>query len=432
MSNGLYSDVIVIGGGPAGSTIASLLAEKGWRVTLFEKAPHPRFHIGESLLPMNLPILERLGVMEEISQIGMPKYGAEFNSHKKRDRRFTFYFSRAMDKTYPMSYQVRRAEFDNILLNNSASKGVDVFEGYTVKQVTLDAGDAKSVIVENAPGKTENWQCRFVVDASGRDTFLANRMGTKQKNTKHNSAAIFAHFRNVIRREGKDEGNISIYWFKHGWFWMIPFQDGNMSIGAVCYPEYLKQRDGPLEEFLWQTIKMCPGVYKRTRNAECVSDVNVTGNYSYQSSRLYDDGYLLVGDAYAFLDPVFSSGVYLAMNSAMMGVDVVDAALRDDRNIDRIARTYEKQVRKGLGTLSWFIYRFNSPAMHRMFMSPTNSFNMEAAILSMLAGDVFRKTPIQFPLVIFKVLYYVVSVFNLRESWRILFRKKRNNNLVYD
>ncbi len=256
------ADVVVIGGGPAGSTIATLLAKKGWHVVLYEKAYHPRFHIGESLLPMNLPILERLGVLDQVAEIGMPKYGAEFNSHERRVTRSTFYFSKAVDKAHPMAYEVKRAEFDHILIRNSVANNVLVYEGCSVKNVDLE-GEQKIVQVQNPQGKSESCQCRYVVDASGRDTFISKRLGLKQKNPKHNSAAIYSHFRNVVRRSGKDEGNISLYWFKHGWFWMIPLKDGLMSVGAVCYPEYLKQRKSSPNDFLWETIQSCPGVYKR-------------------------------------------------------------------------------------------------------------------------------------------------------------------------
>ena len=424
-------DALVIGGGPAGSTAAALLAEKGWRVTLLEKAHHPRFHIGESLLPMNLPILKRLGVLEQVEKIGMPKYGAHFVSEQYADHDQTFYFSEALDKQHPHAYEVRRSEFDHLLLQNSAGKGVDVREG--VRVTSVDFGDGARVRALDEAGNRQEFRARQVVDATGRDTFLASRLSLKKKNPKHGSAAIFGHFSNVERLTGRDAGNISIFWFAHGWFWMIPLKDGMTSVGAVCAPAYLKTR-GATEpaDFLWRTIELCPGVKARMRDAELVNGVaRATGNYSYRATRLYGDGWLLVGDAFAFVDPVFSSGVYLAMNSASLGSDVVDARLRGLASAPRLAKLYERRITRGLRTISWFIYRFTSPPMHRLFMGPRNTFRMQEAVISVLAGDLFRNTPLTVPLTLFKGLYYTVFAADFASSWRGFLRRRRNARSMF-
>jgi len=410
-------DVLVIGGGPAGSTIGALLAEKGWNVVLLEKDRHPRFHIGESLLPMNLPILERLGVLEAVHEIGMIKHAAEFVSDTYDGRLQSFRFKDALDQRSPYAFEVRRSEFDHLLLKNSAAKGVIVHEGLRVRDVEFVPGGPSIVTAMDRENIPSQWETRFVVDASGRDTLLAQRLGWKKKNKKHNSAAIFGHFRNVIRRPGEDAGNITIHWFQHGWFWMIPLRDRTMSVGAVCWPDYLKTRDCPLEEFLWQTIRLSPGVYERMRDAEIDGVARATGNYSYRSERLHREGCLLVGDAGAFIDPVFSSGVYLAMNSACLGAEAVDASLRDPTSENRLMRDYERTIRRGLATFSWFIYRFTSPVMHRMFMNPTRKWQLQQAVISVLAGDIFAKTPLRRPLLIFKVIYYTYSLTNIRHVW---------------
>jgi flavin-dependent dehydrogenase len=408
---------LVIGGGPAGSTISALLAEKGWNVVLLEKDQHPRFHIGESLLPMNLPILERLGVLEAVREIGMIKHAAEFVSDTYDGRLKSFRFKDALDQRCPYAFEVRRSEFDHLLLKNSAAKGVIVHEGLRVRDVEFVPGGPSIVTAMDRENTPSQWETRFVVDASGRDTLLAQRLGWKKKNKKHNSAAIFGHFRNVVRRPGEDAGNITIHWFQHGWFWMIPLRDGTMSVGAVCWPDYLKTRDGPLEEFLWKTIRLSPGVYERMRDAELDGVARATGNYSYRSERLHREGCLLVGDAGAFIDPVFSSGVYLAMNSACLGAEAVDASLRDPASESRLMRDYERTIRRGLATFSWFIYRFTSPVMHRMFMHPTRKWQLQQAVISVLAGDIFAKTPLRRPLFIFKIIYYTYSLTNLRHVW---------------
>jgi flavin-dependent dehydrogenase len=428
--SGHSSDVLVIGGGPAGSTVSAFLAMKGWSVTLLDKVCHPRFHIGESLLPMNLPILERLGLADEIEAASIYKYGAEFNVDRAGAKPQTFYFARALGDSPPHAYEVRRSEFDNLLLRNAEGKGVKVLEGERVTEVAC--GPARQTARSVSEGGEETiWTSRFLVDASGRDTFLGRNAGLKQKNPRHNSAAIFGHYENVIRRSGRDEGNISIYWFKHGWFWMIPLKDGAMSVGAVCFPEYLKSRRSSPEEFLWDTIALCPGVRDRMRHAKPAGPVQATGNYSYTSDRMYGEGYLLVGDAFAFVDPVFSSGVYLAMTGAEKAAAALDACLRDPSRWDHQLASLQRQVRRGIRTFSWFIYRFNTPAMRSLFMSPRNVLGMERAIISLLAGDIFRRTPLSLPIILFQGIYYLTCVANAFQSWGAYQRRRQNGRLIF-
>ncbi|MGD9384923.1 MAG: NAD(P)/FAD-dependent oxidoreductase, partial [Thioalkalispiraceae bacterium] len=421
----LECDVLVIGGGPAGSTVSSLLAEKGWSVTQLEKDAHPKFHIGESLLPMNLPILEKLGVLDQVDKIGIRKYGVEFNC-ESREEPTTYYFKKALNKNHPYAYEVQRAKYDRILFNNAQQKGVDTRENIRVVDVEFHDDGSSTVEARDNAGNQLKWQAKYLVDASGRGTFLGNKFKIKQRSKHHNSAAIFGHFEGVERRTGLDEGNISVYWFEHGWFWFIPFKDGTMSVGAVCWPYYLNSRKVCVEQFLMDTLALCPAAMQRMRNAKLISPVTATGNFSYRLKRMHGKGYLIVGDAFAFIVPVFSSGVLLGMNGAMHAADVVDGVLREPSTEQARLREFENMVRYGLKTFSWFIYRITQPCMRNMFMGPRNWFRMEEGVMSLLAGDLFRDTPIRRPLFFFKLIYYWAYLLDWRNN-RASFKRRKQS-----
>jgi len=425
-------DVLVIGGGPAGSTAAALLAERGYRVTLLEKAHHPRFHIGESLLPANLPLLDRLGVADAVRAIGMEKWGAEFVS-PWHDHQQSFEFAGAMDKSMPMAYQVRRSEFDEILIRNASLKNARVVEGCQVQDVDFLPGNAGALVrARHDDGSIETVQARFVMDASGRDTFLGNRFKAKQRNTKHNSAAIYGHFAGAERNQGRTEGNITLYWFEHGWFWFIPLADGATSVGAVVWPYYLKTRKKKsLEQFLNETIALCVPLHARLQSARLISPVEAAGNYSYVCDHTHGSNYLLLGDAYTFIDPVFSSGVLLAMQSAFVGADTVDICLRYPQQTTAALKKFDRAMHTGPKVFSWFIYRVTNPTLRNMFMEPRNYFRVKEALLSVLAGDLFGKTRIGGPLLAFKGFYYATSLFNFSRTL-LAWRTRRHNIRLTD
>ena len=422
-------DILVIGGGPAGSTSAILLAEQGYRVVVLEKARHPRFHIGESLLPANVPLLEKLGVAEQVRAIGMEKWGAEFVSPSD-GRRQEFQFANAWNKSLPMSYQVRRSEFDEILIRRAATQGAHVVEGCRVREVEFLGDGGVQVHAEHDDGRTQTFRAAEIIDASGRDTFLGSRLQIKRRNRRHNSAAMYAHFRGARRDCGRREGNITIYWFDHGWFWFIPLADGTTSIGAVVWPHYMKTRDVPLREFFLATIALCPPLAERLSTATLTSEVEATGNYSYACSRSHGRNYLLVGDAFTFIDPVFSSGVMLAMNGGMAAAETVDACRRDPARAARALRRFDRVMRHGPKEFSWFIYRVTNPTMRELFLGPKNVLRMEEALLSVLAGDVFGRTPIWGSLRAFKFVYYVISLAKLGRTVRAARRRAANMRVV--
>lgn len=408
-------DVLVIGGGPAGSTISALLAQRGRDVVLLEKSRHPRFHIGESLLPFNMPLFERLGVAREIEAIGMPKYGAEFVS-PLHEKPVMFEFVNALDNSFPSTYQVRRSEFDHILFRNAARNGARTLEGCRVTGVEFRPGGA-DVAAREESGRERAWHARFVVDASGRDTFLANRLGLKVRSRKNNSAALYGHFAGATRLPGKAEGNITIFWFDHGWFWFIPLADGATSVGAVCWPYYMRSRMTTPEQFLLDTIALCPALAERLRQAQLISPVTATGNYSYSASRTSGANYLLLGDAYAFIDPIFSTGVFLAMHGAFVAADTVETCLDHPRRARRALNAYDTDARRGLRVFSWFIYRIMAPGLRNIFMNPNNRFQLRDALLSVLAGNTVLRARLALRLLALKALYYVFSAGDLQASW---------------
>jgi flavin-dependent dehydrogenase len=410
-------EVLVMGGGPAGSAAATLLTRMGRKVILLEKAHHPRFHIGESLLPMNLPLFERLGVLDKVAAMGVFKPGADFEADNERGYN-TFAFRRAIGNSPPHAYQVWRQDFDKMLFDHARATGADAREGHEV--VTVEQVDSRR---SNVEVRTDDGQCyrisaQYVVDATGRDTFLSSKKRLRRKNGEHQSAAIFGHFRGAECRPGEDAGNISIYRFEHGWMWMIPLPDGVMSIGAVCRPAYLKQRKGKSVDFLLETLQQNADLGRRIERAKLIGEeVRVTGNYSYDSAQMGGPGWVMIGDAFAFLDPVFSSGVYLAMSGAEQAVTVVDTALREPQREARLLRKLERRQRAGMRRFAFFIYRFNSPIMNRIFRQPRNIWQIEQGVISMLAGDLFDSPKVVRRLRAFKLVYAITAVRHLAR-WR--------------
>ena len=422
-------DVLVIGGGPGGSTISTLLARRGWRVMMLEKTAHPRFHIGESLLPANMPIFEEIGALEKLRELGRLKLGADFP--RDDGSYYTFRFNRALGGTPPYSFQVVREDMDRMLFQHARENGVDARERVKVERAEFD--DAGVTVHIDAEGAKARLRARYAVDASGRDTFLGRQLKLVRRSEKHQSAAIFAHYKGITCNPDDPGGNIiSINRFAHGWTWFIPLPGGITSVGCVCKPRYLKTRQGSdNDDFMSKTLAIVPGAERRMANAERVSPVRFTGNYSYTCSRMAGHRWILIGDAWAFLDPVFSSGVFLAMYCARRACDVVDGSLREPAREAGLQTRYAKHLRRGYARFAWFIYRFNSPAMKALFADPRNVMQVEQGVISMLAGDVFDNKRVLAKLRIFKTIYAIASLVNLRR-WAAdrLDRRRQNRTQV--
>jgi len=353
-------------------------------------------------------------VREQVERIGMPKFGIEFVPPDSGERSYVD-FAEGWDPSKASAWQVRRSELDELLFRNAAAAGATTLEDTQVRQVDFDDAGA-TVQATLADGSTGRWRARLVVDASGRDTLLAGKFKAKQKNPDHNSTALFGHFRGARRLPGKREGNISICWFEHGWFWFIPLADGTTSVGAVCWPYYLKARDKPLKDYFLDTIAMCPELHDRLQGATLVDDaVHATGNFSYASTHATGDRYMLLGDAFTFIDPMFSSGVYLAMRSAFDGAELAAVALDRPAQLPAARRRFEKAMRARPRDYSWFIYRVTNPTIRDMFMHPNNRFKVKQGLMSLLAADLEHGLPFRLSLAMFKVVYYIVSV----ADWRL-------------
>ena len=412
-----HPEVLIIGGGPAGSTLATLLAEKGRRVMLVEKCRHPRFHIGESLLPMNMPLFERLGLLKQIEAIGVRKNGVDFAAIGSEPEEFSAsLFSLAGEGVPSYAVHVQRDQLDQLLFEHSQTAGAQCLQETTVESVQF-AGENPQVALKRN-GESFVVHPQFVVDASGRDAFLASKNGWRKADKKHASAAIYAHFSAVDRRKGKEEGNISIVHFRHGWVWLIPLPNGKMSIGVTCKPEYLKSRSTDLEAFLWKTLRDIPAVAERIKKARVEGPVRVAANYSYGCDKIWGDQFAVIGDAAVFIDPVFSSGVFLAMRNAEDMASIVSKRLDGDlAGYRKACKEYEKNNKRALAIFKWFIYRFTNPAMQILFQNPRNIFGVQVAVISLLAGDVYGASQNVRKLWVFKCIYGLAWLFLGPKAW---------------
>ena len=322
-------DVIVIGGGPCGSTTAALLAEKGRKVLLLEKEVFPRYHIGESLMPYCWYTFERLGVLQKLEEIAFQKkYSVQFVTPDGRQSS-PFYFFQHRDHPSSVTWQVERADFDQMLLDNARAKGAEALDGTPVRRVIKnDSGKVIGVEGETADGERFEAFAPVTVDCSGRDQVATAKEGWRVKDPQLNKLAVWTYFKGAKRDPGIDEGNTTVAYVEgRGWFWYIPLRGDLVSVGIVAEKDYLFADSKDPKVILHREVENNVWLKGHLEGAESCGQYWVTSEFSYRSKQCAADGLLLAGDAFAFLDPVFSSGVFLALKSGEMAADAVNAAL---------------------------------------------------------------------------------------------------------
>ncbi len=380
-------DVAVIGGGPAGASTAIYLRQHGYRTVVLEKLRFPRFHIGESLLPANHRLFDELGIHDEVKTRGYPtKFGAEFVS-QCGDHVRKFYFREALLPVGSTAYQVLRSDFDHIVLNRARAVGTDVREQATVTAVT-PKDDGFEVAVEPKEDDPYLLHASILVDASGQDTFLSSRLHLKEVDEDHRRFAVFSHFRGIDRGTGEDAGNIRIIPFGQGhWFWVIPLRDNLTSVGAVVTKEVLREHRDDIEGYFEAAIEATRALTRTMSKAERVEPVRTIADFSYESSQYAGERFLIVGDAAAFIDPVFSAGVLMAMSSAKDAAKAIHTAFQTNNFSARALRSYEREHRRKLRIMSRLIRAYYRPAFLEMFMNPVDMFGLKAAVSTILAGS---------------------------------------------
>ena len=362
----LSADVLVIGGGPGGSTAAAMLARKGWRVLLLEREFFPRHHVGESLLPASLPVLEELGVLPDVEAAGfLPKLGATM-VWGKQNKPWSWYF-RETNPNRPHAYQVWRPLFDQLLLDNSRALGVEVLEGHQVVDVLLEDQRVAGVRYRSAAGQDGTARARFVVDATGQGALLGRRLGLRRWDPFFRNMAVYGYVTGADRLPAPDETNIFIEAHPHGWSWTIPLHTGWTSVGTVMDSRHGQERlsKGKLQEAFLEQVAQAPHTARLLRDATLVSGPQVVKDWSYNSERLVGDGYILVGDAACFVDPLFSSGVHLALMSGVLGAAYVSTVLKAPDMAAAAGQVYSELYLKEYGhfrTMAQLFYASNRTA----------------------------------------------------------------------
>lgn len=378
-------DAIIIGGGPAGSTAATTLAQAGRRVLVLEKSRFPRFHIGESLLPYNRRIFDELGVWDKISTVGFTKKRAAQFIMGNDSRANRLDFSKGAFTEYPEAMQVERAKFDDILLHHSRENGAEVREECQVIEHRVE-GDRVVVRYRSADGSEHEVAASYLIDASGLGNFTANRESQREYYDEHRKIAIFGHFDGVDMPTGEEEGDILIVRREKSWFWLIPVGSNNVSVGLVIDAADFKASGKSPQEAFDDAVQTTAAVSKRFLQARMLDRLHVVADFSYKNRSLVSPRVIRVGDASGFIDPMFSSGVLLAMQGARQGALAIHQALDGGSPLTSGMRRYEKDSRRRIAIYWEFIGNFYQLHFTRLFFQPYNKWGVVCAVNSVLAG----------------------------------------------
>jgi flavin-dependent dehydrogenase len=386
-------DVIIIGGGPGGSTLAALLAKKGYDVGIFEREAYPRFHIGESLLPASMPIFKETGFYETLSGGKyIRKYGARFVDYQT-DEEIYFGFEGGINADIPMAFEVERCDFDKDILAHAGKCGATIYQPCYVKEVSFFESH---VIVRTLKG--EEYEAKYVVDATGRSALLAKQTQTRVPHEDLNNVAVFSHFVGVKRNQGKNEGDIIIGLLPdRSWSWIIPFQGEKTSVGVVCRASVFKGQSD-LGKYLNDRLAESSLLKDYMEGAERTQEVMVISNYSHHCAEYYGDRWMMIGDAAAFLDPIFSSGVHISVTSAKLASRVLDECLKTGSSIKQsgAGEKYQQELNLGVKRFHNLISMFYNSnfvgAMKKTIMRP----GTYAAFTSAIAGDMWNEENIVF------------------------------------
>ena len=393
MNNNTY-DVIVMGGGPAGSSVAGILAREGRQVILFEKEIFPRHHIGESLMTDTYWTFRRLGLLEKLKQSPfVRKYSVQFANAAGKESR-PFYFFEAVHHESAVTWQVTRAEFDHLLINHAADQGVKVHQGVLVKQVLFEGDQAVGVEVQMQDGTREKFYAKVVVDATGQSAMLSNKFRWRVRDPKLKKAVLYSYYKNAHREPDLNGGATLVLRTEPGsggWFWYIPLENDITSVGIVANPDYLlKNRGQDLAKILDEEIQKCESVRRRVAEGERVDKIYSILDYSYRSKHNAGNGFIIIGDAYGFLDPIYSSGVLLALKMAELAADAIhDSFNHDDFSAARLGQ-YQAKLDRGIESMRKLVYAFyNDGFSFSGFLRkyPDERFH----IINLLIGDVFKE-----------------------------------------
>ena len=359
---------------------------------LLEREHFPRFHLGESLLPQSLTILETLGALDKARARFIEKYAARFTDD--RDGRFArFAFENAFSPTFIHAFQVPRDEFDKLLLDHAKELGADVREGVSVTGVRTEA-DRVIVNTKDEHGVTRSFEGRFFVDATGRDAMLAHESRNTSKIERLDKTSVFAHWHDVERRTGKEEGDIDIVIFRGGWFWVIPFKDGRTSIGAVVSSEWIKEARShgakSPEELYARAIDESPTVKRFVSGANQLWPARATADFSYRVKTISGDRWLAIGDAAGFIDPLFSTGAHIAMHAGLSSANAIHAALENGNVSKEVFEPWVSEIRAGCETFISAVQAFYSARLLDYLFEANPRAVLRRSITSLLAGDVFH------------------------------------------